>query len=87
MKLEGAQDTELHIKGSIVDQELQILNEKGTPLKCVPFGPAYYGTDKIYQAVLYNNGPDDVQWVSVLQEDVDGQEAVSNSCIKDIREG
>nr|XP_039264663.1 cilia- and flagella-associated protein 47-like isoform X2 [Styela clava] len=75
VKLEGLQDSELQIKGCIVEQGLELLSREGISLKCVCFGPAYYGTDRIEQAILYNNGPEDIKWVSVLEEGADGEEA------------
>lgn len=75
VKLEGLQDSELQIKGCIVEQSLELLSKDGNSTRCVSFGPAYYGTDRIEQAILYNNGPEEVKWVSVLEEGADGEEA------------
>jgi len=71
-------ETKLEIKGHVVEQSLQLLKlDKKTPLNRVAFGPAFYGTDRIEQAYLFNNGPEPVKWVSVLEEGADGEEAVS----------
>lgn len=70
-------DTQLEIKGRVVEQYLQLLQpDTKTEFKRVEFGPAFYGTDRIEHAYLYNNGPEPVKWVSVLEEGVDGEEAV-----------
>ena len=71
-------ETKLEIKGQVVEQSLQLLKlDKKTVLERVMFGPVFYGTDHIEEAYLYNNGPEAVKWVSVLEEGVDGEEAVS----------
>ena len=71
-------DTKLEIKGVVVEQSLQLLRaDKVSHMHQVAFGPAYYGTDRIEEAYLYNNGPEPVKWVTVLEEGVDGEEAVS----------
>ena len=78
VKLEGMKDTKLEIKGCVVEQSLQLFaSNNQSPLKCVTFGPAYYGTDRIEPAYLFNNGPEPIKWVSVLEEGADGEEAVS----------
>ncbi|XP_076799523.1 cilia- and flagella-associated protein 47-like isoform X2 [Clavelina lepadiformis] len=76
VKLEGMKDTKLEIKGCVVEQSLQLFaSNNQSPLKCVTFGPAYYGTDRIEPAYLFNNGPEPIKWVSVLEEGADGEEA------------
>uniref|UniRef100_H2YRU5 HYDIN/VesB/CFA65-like Ig-like domain-containing protein n=1 Tax=Ciona savignyi TaxID=51511 RepID=H2YRU5_CIOSA len=76
VQLEGMQDTKLEIRATIVEQSLQLIShDKRSPLMCVSFGPAYYGTDRIEPAYLFNNGPEPVKWVSVLEEGADGEEA------------
>ncbi|XP_078495986.1 cilia- and flagella-associated protein 47 isoform X1 [Ciona intestinalis] len=76
VQLEGMQDTKLQIKACIVEQSLQLLSQdKQSALSCVSFGPAYYGTDRIEPAYLFNNGPEPLKWVSVLEEGADGEEA------------
>ena len=76
-------DTKLQIKGCVVEQTIQLLKvDKKSPLHHVSFGPAFYGTDRIEEAYLYNNGPEPVKWVSVLEEGADGEEAVSEGLVK-----
>lgn len=60
-----------------MDQGLEVMNCDGSRLPCVAFGAAYYGTDLVERAVLYNNGPETIKWVSVLDEGTAGEEAVS----------
>ena len=45
-------------------------------INCVKFGSTYYGTDKTEMATLYNNGPEPVCFVSILDEEAIGQEVV-----------
>ena len=76
--MDGAEPTQLQIKATIVEQSLEILTaDKQSGLKCIEFGPAYYGTDRLESAYLFNNGPETIKWVSVLEEGADGEEAVS----------
>ena len=79
MKLEGQETTQLRIVGNIVEGSLELLsyhNEES--LDCVKFGSTYYGTDKTESAILYNNGPEPVCFVTILDEDATGQELVRN---------
>ena len=80
MTLEGRDVEVLSIKGNVVKHSLEILDaESGQKLEKVNFGSAFYGTDKIVPVVLYNNGPDAVNFISVLEEGAEGEEAVSCS--------
>ena len=73
-------DTKLEIKGRVVEQFLELLeSDKKTRLERVAFGPAFYGTDRLEYAYLFNSGPEPVKWVSVLEEGVDGEEAVKKN--------
>ena len=62
-----------------MDQKLKVLNfeDKKTEEPCINFGPVYYGTDRIEAAWVYNDSPEKVKWVAVLNEGVAGEEAVS----------
>ncbi|XP_075257847.1 cilia- and flagella-associated protein 47-like isoform X3 [Convolutriloba macropyga] len=74
--LEGRDVEVLSIKGNVVKHSLEILDaESGQKLEKVNFGSAFYGTDKIVPVVLYNNGPDAVNFISVLEEGAEGEEA------------
>lgn len=46
------------------------------PLGCVKFGNTCYGSDKTECALLYNNGPEPINFVAVLDEDAIAQEMV-----------
>ena len=46
-------------------------------MECITFGPTYYGTDQVQSFLLFNNGPDMVNYVAVLEEDAEGEEVVS----------
>ncbi|ESO84821.1 hypothetical protein LOTGIDRAFT_168309 [Lottia gigantea] len=68
-------EKELKIKGNIVKRSLELLSIQGeTPLDCVKFGSTYYGTDKTEYAILYNNGPEVVNFVAIMDEEAVAQE-------------
>ena len=80
MKLEGKETSLLHIRAHLVDQALQVLSlETEESIKCIPFGNTYYGSDKTECALLFNNGPEPVNFVAILDEDAIAQEMVSES--------
>lgn len=65
------------VRGVLVDRAIEVLSlETEEPLGCVKFGEAYYGSDKTECAILYNNGPESVNFVAVLDEDAIAQEMV-----------
>lgn len=75
--MEGQDTTSLRIVGNVVEGGLELLSyhtEEST--SCVKFGSTYYGTDKTEAAVLFNNGPEPVCFVCILDEDAIGQEVV-----------
>lgn len=77
MKLEGQDTKVLTVKANLVGQALQILSlESEEPVSCVRFGNTYYGSDKTECALLYNNGPEPVNFVALLDEDAIAQEMV-----------
>jgi hypothetical protein len=81
VKLEGKETSLLHIRANLVEQALQILSlETEEPIRCIPFGNTYYGSDKTECALLFNNGPEPVNFVAILDEDAIAQEMVSK-CI------
>ena len=64
--------------GNIVEGSLELLaygNEE--KIDCIKFDATYYGTDKTQSAILYNNGPEPVCFVAILDDDATGQELVS----------
>ena len=79
VKLEGQEATTLQISGIVSEGALELLTyQTHEKVECVPFGCTYYGTDKTESAILYNNSPEPVCFVAVLDEDAIGQELVSS---------
>ena len=73
--LEGHDVSTLQISGHVVQSRLELLNvHDQLPTECVKFGSAPYETDKTESAVLYNNGPEPVCFVAVLNEGAVGQQ-------------
>ena len=83
VQLEAQDPTTLVIKANVVERSLELLSpsDQGTKLDCIKFGCTYYGTDRTEVAVLYNNGPDPISFVTVLEEEAEGMEAVSFAVI------
>lgn len=78
VKLEGQDASHLQIQGHVVEGSLFLLTpDLEEIVECVNFGCTYYGTDKTESAVLYNNGPEPVSFVAILNESALGQEVVS----------
>jgi hypothetical protein len=77
VKLEGHEPKTLTVKGKLVDRALEVLSiDNDEPLGCVQFGSTYYGCDRTECALLYNNSPESVNFVAVLDEDAVAQEMV-----------
>jgi len=77
VKLEGREPKTLTVKGKLVDRALEVLSiDNDEPLGCVQFGSTYYGCDRTECALLYNNSPESVNFVAVLDEDAVAQEMV-----------
>lgn len=75
--MEGQETKPLTIKADIVERAIQILSmETEETLDCVQFGDTYYGCDKTECAILFNNGPEPVSFVAILDEDAVPQEVV-----------
>lgn len=65
------------VKGNLVDRALEVLSiHNDAPLDCIHFGSTYYGCDRTECALLYNNSPESVNFVAVLDEDAVAQEMV-----------
>ncbi|XP_072178621.1 cilia- and flagella-associated protein 47-like [Diadema setosum] len=76
VNLEAQEPSCLSLKAHVVDRCLELLDPKsGDNIQCMRFGSTYYGTDKTKLAYLYNNGPDSINFVTVLEEDAVGTEA------------
>lgn len=79
VELEGRGCTEVWIKGVVVEQVLKVLGVScGKVLKCINFGPLYFGTSKTEQINLYNESPECLDWVAVLEDNAIGGEMVRN---------
>ena len=70
--------TKLKIRGNVTERALELLNYEGdnSKVQCIRFGNTYYGTDRTECALLYNNGPEPVNFVAVVDEDAIAQELV-----------
>ncbi|NXI71422.1 CFA47 protein, partial [Anseranas semipalmata] len=75
VELEGRGCTEVWIKAVVVEQVLKVLGmscEKA--LECVNFGLVYFGSSKTEQICLYNESPECMDWVAVLEDNAIGGE-------------
>ena len=79
IKLEGQDNSSVEILGNVVQRSLQLLDmESKEETKFIKFGATIYGTDQVQSFLLYNDGPDAINYVVVLEEGGEGQEVVSN---------
>ncbi|XP_041638088.1 cilia- and flagella-associated protein 47-like isoform X2 [Cheilinus undulatus] len=74
VKLKNRSAVVLRIQAEVVDQHLEIFDMQGTPLSCLWFGPAYFGTSHIEKVILRNNAPQVCDWVCLLQSSAAGAE-------------
>ncbi|NXK65254.1 CFA47 protein, partial [Sylvietta virens] len=75
VELESRGCTEVWIKGVVVEQVLKVLGVScGKVLKCINFGPLYFGTSKTEKIHLYNESPECMDWVAVLEDNAVGGE-------------
>ncbi|XP_074672980.1 cilia- and flagella-associated protein 47 [Strix aluco] len=75
VELEGHGGTEVWIKAVVVEQVLKVLGVScGNVLKCINFGPVYFGSSKTEQISLYNESPECMDWVAVLEDNAIGGE-------------
>ncbi|NWX34587.1 CFA47 protein, partial [Notiomystis cincta] len=75
VELEDCGCTEVWIKGVVIEQVLKVLGVScGKELKCINFGPLYFGTSKTEQIHLYNESPECLDWVAVLEDNAIGGE-------------
>ncbi|NXL75674.1 CFA47 protein, partial [Leptocoma aspasia] len=75
VELESRGCTEVWIKGVVVEQVLKVLGVScGKVLKCINFGPLYFGTSKTEKIHLYNESPECMDWVAVLEDSAIGGE-------------
>uniref|UniRef100_A0A8C5K937 Cilia and flagella associated protein 47 n=1 Tax=Jaculus jaculus TaxID=51337 RepID=A0A8C5K937_JACJA len=77
--LQGRPDTFLNIKVHVVEQIIELFNPSNDrKLECIQFGSVFFGTSKIEHALLYNNSPETINWVAILQDDCAGEELGTN---------
>ncbi|NXR80156.1 CFA47 protein, partial [Pycnonotus jocosus] len=75
VELESRDCAEVWIKGVVVEQVLKVLGVScGKVLKCINFGPLYFGTSKTEKVHLYNESPESLDWVAVLEDNAIGGE-------------
>ncbi|NXG11521.1 CFA47 protein, partial [Sakesphorus luctuosus] len=75
VELEGRGCTEVWIKAVVVEQVLKVLGVSCEKvLKCINFGPVYFGTSKTEEISLYNESPENMDWVAVLEDNAIGGE-------------
>ncbi|NXX89936.1 CFA47 protein, partial [Centropus bengalensis] len=75
VELEGQGCTEVWVEAAVVEQNLKVLGVScGNILECINFGPVYFGCSKNEQISLYNESPECVNWVAVLEDNAIGGE-------------
>ncbi|XP_010119416.1 PREDICTED: uncharacterized protein CXorf22 homolog, partial [Chlamydotis macqueenii] len=75
VELEGRGCAEVWIKAVVVEQVIKVLGASGgNILECINFGPVYFGTSKTEQIYLYNESPERMDWVAVLEDNAIGEE-------------
>ncbi|NXL50837.1 CFA47 protein, partial [Podilymbus podiceps] len=79
VELEGHGCTEVWIKAVVVEQVLKVLGvSSGNTLERINFGPVYFESSKTEQVSLYNEGPECMDWVAVLEDNAIGGEMGSD---------
>lgn len=77
VEFQGSPPAELRITGKVSVSSLELLaHETGAALDCLRFGSVYYGTDVTRSGLLYNNSPDTVAFVALLNDTAIGQQLV-----------
>ncbi|XP_027672760.2 cilia- and flagella-associated protein 47 [Falco cherrug] len=75
VELESRGCTEVWIKAVVVEQVLKVLGAScGNVVECINFGPVYFGSSKTEQVTLYNESPECMDWVAVLEDNAIGEE-------------
>lgn len=78
VSLQGRPDTFLNIKVHVVEQIIELFHmNSDRKLECIRFGSVFFGTSKIEHALLFNNSPETINWVAIMQDDCVGEELVS----------
>ncbi|XP_062039112.1 cilia- and flagella-associated protein 47 [Lepus europaeus] len=79
VNLEGRPTMSFNIKADVVEQIIELLNiSDDKKLECIHFGSIFFGTSKIEHALLYNNSPEPINWVAIMQDDSVGEELGTN---------
>ncbi|KAI4554281.1 hypothetical protein MJG53_019580 [Ovis ammon polii x Ovis aries] len=79
VSLQDRPDIFLNIRAHVVEQIIELLNiNNDKKLECISFGSVFFGTSKIERALLYNNSPEPVNWVAIMQDDSIGEELGTN---------
>uniref|UniRef100_A0A8C7BQ83 Cilia and flagella associated protein 47 n=1 Tax=Neovison vison TaxID=452646 RepID=A0A8C7BQ83_NEOVI len=79
VSLQGRPDVLLSVKAHVVEQIIELLNmSNDKKLECIHFGSVFFGTSKIEHALLYNNSPEPINWVAIMQNDAVGEELGTN---------
>ncbi|XP_030882467.1 cilia- and flagella-associated protein 47 [Leptonychotes weddellii] len=79
VSLQGRPDILLSVKAHVVEQIIELLNmSNDKKLECIHFGSVFFGTSKIEHARLYNNSPEPINWVAIMQNDSVGEELGTN---------
>ena len=75
IKLEGqTEQLQMAVAARVVRRSLELLDMRTQePLKRVDFGSAYFGTDQTQCAMIFNNSPDPVEFVVLMDENAVGQ--------------
>ncbi|XP_020737338.2 cilia- and flagella-associated protein 47 [Odocoileus virginianus] len=75
VSLQDRPDIFLNIRAHVVEQIIELLNiNNDRKLECISFGSIFFGTSKIEHAHLYNNSPEPINWVAIMQDDSVGEE-------------
>ncbi|KAB0341518.1 hypothetical protein FD754_018444, partial [Muntiacus muntjak] len=79
VSLQDRPDIFLNIRAHVVEQIIELLNiNNDGKLECISFGSVFFGTSKIERALLYNNSPEPINWVAIMQDDSVGEELGTN---------
>ncbi|XP_055421378.1 cilia- and flagella-associated protein 47-like [Bubalus kerabau] len=79
VSLQDRPDIFLNIRAHVIEQIIELLNiNNDKKLECISFGSVFFGTSKIERALLYNNSPEPINWVAIMQDDSTGEELGTN---------
>ncbi|XP_012497537.1 PREDICTED: calponin homology domain-containing protein 2 [Propithecus coquereli] len=79
VSLQGRPDVLLNIKAHVVEQIIELLHmNSDKKLECIRFGSIFFGTSKLEHAHLYNNSPESMNWVAIMQDNSVGEELGTN---------